>query len=79
MSTKKSKEKKQSKNISRKPFNIEKIVQAALELLNEEGLQQLTTRRWADALDIRSASLYWHIRDKAILVISDAGNGFSNT
>ena len=68
MSTKKSNEKKQSKNISRKPLNTEKIVQAALELLNEVGLHQLTTRRLAEALGIRSASLYWHIRDKAELL-----------
>ncbi|AET67986.1 transcriptional regulator [Desulfosporosinus orientis DSM 765] len=68
MSTKKSNEKKQSKNKSREPLNIEKIVQTALELLNEVGLQQLTTRRLAEALGIRSASLYWHIRDKAELL-----------
>jgi len=68
ISTKKSNEKKQSKNISRKPLNIEKIVQTALELLNEVGLHQLTTRRLAETLGIRSASLYWHIRDKAELM-----------
>jgi TetR/AcrR family tetracycline transcriptional repressor len=68
MSTKKSKEKKQSKNSSREPLDIEKIVQAALDLLNEVGLQQLTTRRLAEALGIRSASLYWHVRDKAELL-----------
>lgn len=68
MSTKKSKEEKLSEDISRKPLNIDTIVQASLELLNEVGLQQLTTRRLAQVLGVRSASLYWHIRDKAELL-----------
>jgi len=68
MAMKKNKEKEQSKNISREPLDIEKIVKAALKLLNEVGLQQLTTRRLAEALGIRSASLYWHIKNKAELL-----------
>jgi TetR/AcrR family tetracycline transcriptional repressor len=68
LATKKSRENIQNKNILREPLNIEKIVQAALELLNEVGLQQLTTRRLAEALNIRSSSLYWHVRNKAELL-----------
>jgi TetR/AcrR family transcriptional regulator, tetracycline repressor protein len=67
MATKKSKEKIQN-NASRETLDIDKIVKAAMKLLNEEGLQQLTTRRLAESLGKRSASLYWHVRDKAELL-----------
>jgi len=40
------------------------IVQAALDLLDEVGLDHLSMRRLADRLGIKAASLYWHIRDK---------------
>ena len=37
-------------------------------MLNKEGLDQLSIRRLADLLGIRTASLYWHIKDKAELI-----------
>jgi AcrR family transcriptional regulator len=40
------------------------VVEAALALLNKEGLAKLTMRGLADVLGIKAASLYWHIRDK---------------
>ena len=40
----------------------------ALELLNEVGLDALTTRRLAQRLGVESATLYWHFRDKAALL-----------
>ena len=43
-------------------------VTAALELLNEVGLDALTTRRLAQKLGVESATLYWHFRDKAALL-----------
>lgn len=46
------------------PLNRERIVDAALELLGEVGLEKLSTRRLAARLDIRNASLYWHFRNK---------------
>jgi TetR/AcrR family tetracycline transcriptional repressor len=46
------------------PLNREQIVQAALKLLNEAGLKQLSMRKLADSLGIQAASLYWHVRDK---------------
>lgn len=45
-----------------------RLVEAALELLDEGGLEGLTTRRLADRLDVRSPSLYWHFRDKEELL-----------
>ena len=59
----KNKPKRQSKAL-REPIEIGKIIEAAFVLLNEVGLPNMTTRRLADKLGIRSASLYWHIRDK---------------
>jgi TetR/AcrR family tetracycline transcriptional repressor len=33
-------------------------------VLDAEGLEHLTMRRLAEQLGVRSASLYWHVRDK---------------
>lgn len=50
------------------PLDVDRVVQAALDLLNEVGSDQLTMRRLAQSLGIRAASLYWHVRDKAELL-----------
>ncbi|HKA13077.1 MAG TPA: TetR/AcrR family transcriptional regulator C-terminal domain-containing protein [Candidatus Dormibacteraeota bacterium] len=42
----------------------ERLVSAALEVLDEAGLEGLTMRSLAERLGMRAASLYWHIRDK---------------
>src|SRR5215470_1737707 len=42
----------------------ERLVSAALDLLDEAGLEGLTMRSLAERLGMRAASLYWHIRDK---------------
>jgi AcrR family transcriptional regulator len=49
-------------------------VRAALETLDEVGLDSLTMRRLADRLGVQSPSLYWHVRDKDELLslIADA-------
>lgn len=39
------------------------IVRAALELLDEVGFEQLTTRRLARALGVKGPSLYWHFKN----------------
>lgn len=44
------------------------IVEAALELLDRHGLAGVTTRKVAERLGIKSASLYWHIRDREQLL-----------
>lgn len=44
------------------------VVEGALEVLDEVGLEGLTTRRLAQRLGVRSASLYWHVRDMAQLL-----------
>jgi TetR/AcrR family tetracycline transcriptional repressor len=48
----------------RPPLDRQRLVSAALELLDQVGLDNLTMRRLADQLGVRSASLYWHVRDK---------------
>lgn len=44
------------------------IVSAALDLLDEAGLDGLTMRTLAERTGVRAASLYWHIRDKEQLL-----------
>jgi TetR/AcrR family tetracycline transcriptional repressor len=46
----------------------ERLVQAALELIQEEGLDGLSMRGLADQLEVKAASLYWHVRDRRELV-----------
>jgi TetR/AcrR family transcriptional regulator, tetracycline repressor protein len=40
------------------------IVQAALEVLDEAGVDGLTVRAVAARLGVRAPALYWHVRDK---------------
>jgi TetR/AcrR family tetracycline transcriptional repressor len=46
----------------------ERLVEAALELINEDGLEALSMRALADRLEVRAASLYWHVRDRRELL-----------
>jgi TetR/AcrR family tetracycline transcriptional repressor len=43
-------------------------VHAALELIREEGLESLSMRALADRLEVKAASLYWHVRDRRELI-----------
>lgn len=45
-----------------------RIVDAALDLLNEVGLDDFTTRALAQRLDVRQPALYWHFRSKRALL-----------
>jgi len=45
-------------------ISSEQIVGVAIDLLNREGLEKLTMRTLAKELDIKAASLYWHIKNK---------------
>jgi TetR/AcrR family transcriptional regulator, tetracycline repressor protein len=46
----------------------EVVVQAALELLNQVGIDGLTTRRLAEKLGVQSPALYWHFKSKRALL-----------
>lgn len=44
------------------------VLETALGLLETEGIEGLTMRKLADALNIKAASLYWHFSNKQVLV-----------
>jgi AcrR family transcriptional regulator len=46
------------------PLDRGRVVEVALELLDEVGLDGLSMRRLADRLGVTAASLYWYVRDK---------------
>ncbi|WP_373376276.1 TetR/AcrR family transcriptional regulator C-terminal domain-containing protein [Cupriavidus nantongensis] len=52
----------------------DQVIQAALDLLDQEGLDGLTLRKLALALDIQAPSLYWHFSGKQALIdaVADA-------
>lgn len=43
------------------PLSRETIVQAAITLMDEAGLNAVTTRKVAERLGVRGPALYWHI------------------
>jgi AcrR family transcriptional regulator len=51
-----------------KGITRERIVAAALELLDEKGMDALTVRALATRLDVRAPALYWHVRNKQELL-----------
>ncbi|MFD6160803.1 TetR/AcrR family transcriptional regulator C-terminal domain-containing protein [Nocardia sp. NPDC060256] len=44
------------------------IAQAALDLLDDVGLEGLTMRKVAAALDVQAPALYWHVKNKRELL-----------
>jgi AcrR family transcriptional regulator len=46
----------------------ERLVAAALALIGEEGLDGLSMRALAEQLEVKAASLYWHVRDRRELI-----------
>lgn len=54
------------------PLRREEVVAAALDLLDEVGLDGLTTRRLADRLGVQVGALYWHVSSKQELLAAMA-------
>lgn len=52
----------------RRPLTRDAIVEAALALLERDGLQGLSMRRLAQELGTGAATLYWHVGDKEELL-----------
>jgi len=52
----------------RRPLTRDAIVEAALALLDREGLSGLSMRRLARELDAGAATLYWHVGSKEQLL-----------
>jgi len=46
----------------------DQVIEAALALLDEVGLEAITTRKLAQKLGVESATLYWHFKNKASLL-----------
>lgn len=53
-----------SEPASRVPLTRDRIVRVALDLMDEVGLDDLSMRRLAAALDVQAAALYRHVRNK---------------
>jgi AcrR family transcriptional regulator len=49
-------------------INQEMITRAALKLLNEDGIEQLTLRRLGQELHVQAATIYWHFKSKQQLL-----------
>jgi AcrR family transcriptional regulator len=52
----------------RRGLSRERLVAAALELINEDGVEGLSMRALADKLEVKASSLYWHVRDRSELL-----------
>ncbi|KIL39274.1 hypothetical protein SD70_20955 [Gordoniibacillus kamchatkensis] len=50
------------------PLDRGRIIQTALQVLNEIGLKELSMRKIADKLQVKTASLYYHVKDKEQLM-----------
>ncbi|WNC16310.1 TetR/AcrR family transcriptional regulator C-terminal domain-containing protein [Brevibacillus brevis] len=50
------------------PLDRVRILDTALRLLDEIGLKELSMRKIADHLQVKTASLYYHVRDKEELM-----------
>nr|WP_276316319.1 TetR/AcrR family transcriptional regulator C-terminal domain-containing protein [Paenibacillus artemisiicola] len=50
------------------PLERGRILEAALKLLDELGLKDLSMRKIADDLQVKTASLYYHVKDKEALM-----------
>lgn len=46
------------------PLTLARIIDAAIELLDKEGVDRLTMRRLAERLQAGAPSLYWHVDTK---------------
>jgi AcrR family transcriptional regulator len=53
---------------SRPALDRDRIVAAALRIVDAEGVEALSLRRLADVFEVTPMSLYWHVADKAELL-----------
>lgn len=55
-------------DISSAPLNAERIVDEAIALMQEQGLDAVSLRRLAGRLGVQAMSIYWHIPNKEELL-----------
>jgi TetR/AcrR family tetracycline transcriptional repressor len=60
---------KPAKESKRRTLDQAQVVRAALALLDEVGLDELTMRRVAERVNVKAASLYRHVRNKQELLV----------
>jgi AcrR family transcriptional regulator len=53
---------------AREPLTSERIIEAALRIIDDEGLRALTMRRLGQALGVEAMSLYHHLPGKAAVL-----------
>jgi TetR/AcrR family tetracycline transcriptional repressor len=46
----------------------QRIIEAALELLKQDGLNNLSLRKLAATIDMRAPALYWYFKNKEVLI-----------
>ncbi|WP_240414593.1 TetR/AcrR family transcriptional regulator [Paenibacillus periandrae] len=51
-------------SVSHIPLDRIRILETALKLLDEIGLKELSMRKIAEKLQVKTASLYYHVEDK---------------
>jgi TetR/AcrR family tetracycline transcriptional repressor len=54
------------------PVRRDQVIRAALELLDEVGLDGFTTRALTDRLGLQRGALYWHVKSKRELLTAVA-------
>ncbi|WP_269859371.1 TetR/AcrR family transcriptional regulator C-terminal domain-containing protein [Streptomyces sp. RPT161] len=54
--------------LERDPVTVDRIVSAAFELVEADGLDRLSMRKLAERLGIQAPTLYWHVKDKHDLI-----------
>lgn len=59
---------RQKTKARREPLNRERIARAALELIDESGLEELSTRRLGKALGVEGMALYKHFESRDALL-----------
>jgi TetR/AcrR family tetracycline transcriptional repressor len=55
---------RKTRAVRRAPLSRDAIVEAALRVVDEEGLEATSMRRVADELGAAPSALYWHVRNK---------------
>jgi TetR/AcrR family tetracycline transcriptional repressor len=50
------------------PIDQDLVVRTALRMLDEDGLEKLSLRRLATALEVKAPALYWHFESKRALL-----------
>jgi AcrR family transcriptional regulator len=53
---------------ARRPLNRQRVLQAALRLVDQEGLESLSMRRLGQELGVGATALYNHVADKAAML-----------